>query len=105
MERAAPASQPDACKMEQFYRSQNGDTWFVARDPATGSAFVRHQPNASSGGQVPDLEIGEVVSGPSPPEQEALLRRSGAMMTHPQEADAETEMAADNGRDGPDAEK
>jgi hypothetical protein len=30
----------------QLYRSPNGDTWFLARDPETGSAFVRHQANA-----------------------------------------------------------
>ena len=44
-------------RMEPLYRSPNGDTWFLAHDPTTGSAFVRHQANASSGGQVADVEI------------------------------------------------
>jgi hypothetical protein len=47
--------------MEQLYRSPNGDTWFLARDPMTGSAFVRHRANASSGGQVTDVEIDEFL--------------------------------------------
>src|SRR4051795_1030160 len=46
----AHGSQPDQYRMEQLYRSPNGDTWFLARDPMTGLAFVRHQANASSGG-------------------------------------------------------
>src|SRR5438552_1646574 len=27
--------QPDKYRMEQLYRSPNGDTWFLARDPTT----------------------------------------------------------------------
>src|SRR5260370_36865535 len=37
-------------EMRKLYRSPNGDTWFLARDSATASAFVRHQANAPSGG-------------------------------------------------------
>jgi hypothetical protein len=44
--------QPDKYRMEQLYRSPNGDSWFHARDPAGGLGTVRHQANASSGGQV-----------------------------------------------------
>jgi hypothetical protein len=29
-------SQPDEGRMEQLYRSPNGDTWFLARDPKLG---------------------------------------------------------------------
>jgi hypothetical protein len=50
MEDTALGSQPDDYGMEQLYRSPNGDTWFLARDPATGWGTVRHQANASSGG-------------------------------------------------------
>jgi hypothetical protein len=50
--------------MKQLYRSPNGDTWFLARDPATGAAYVRHQANAPSGGQVTDAEIDHLLSGP-----------------------------------------
>src|SRR5690349_19148015 len=48
---------------QQLYRSPDGDTWFLARDPTTGSAFVRHQPNASSGGRVTEVEIADFLSG------------------------------------------
>ena len=30
-------------EMTSLYQSPNGDSWFLARDPATGLAFVRHQ--------------------------------------------------------------
>jgi hypothetical protein len=34
----------------ELYRSPNGDTWFLGREPANGHAFIIHQPNAPSGG-------------------------------------------------------
>jgi hypothetical protein len=38
----------NSAETRQLYRSPNGDTWFLARDPATGTAFVRHQATPSS---------------------------------------------------------
>jgi hypothetical protein len=35
--------------------SPNRDSWFLARDPETGLAFVRHEANAPSGGQVTEI--------------------------------------------------
>jgi hypothetical protein len=55
-EDTALGSQPGKYRMEQLYRSPNGDTWFLARDPATGLGSVRHQANASSGGQVTETK-------------------------------------------------
>src|SRR5277367_1116709 len=75
----ALSSQPEKYGMEQLYRSPNGDTWFLACNPTTGLCSVRHQANASSGGQVTDVEIGDFLSGPPHPEQEALLRVIGAL--------------------------
>ena len=43
-------------EMRPLYRSPNGDSWFLARDPATGTAFVRHQANAPAGARVTDIE-------------------------------------------------
>src|SRR5271168_2283603 len=80
----ALGSQPEKYEMEQLYRSQNGDTWFLARDPTTGSAFVRHRANASSGSQVTDVEIDHFLSGPQHPEQAALLRQIATLMVDPQ---------------------
>jgi hypothetical protein len=105
MEESALGSQPDKHGMEQLYRSPNGDTWFVARNPTTGSAFVRHQANASSGGQVTNIEIGAFLSGPPHPEQEALLRVIGASIVEPQGTAVEDEPpAADAAREWSDAE-
>jgi hypothetical protein len=83
--------QPDKYRMEQLYRSPNGDTWFLARDPATGLGTVRHQANASSGGQATDVEIGAFLSGPPHPEHEALLRLIGTSILAPQRPDADGE--------------
>jgi hypothetical protein len=90
--------------MEQLYRSQNGDTWFLVRDPTTGSAFVRHQANASSGGKVTDVEIEEVLNGPQNPERDALLRVIGTFIVDPQGAEVEEPPAVDTGREWSGAE-
>jgi hypothetical protein len=75
--------------MQTLYRSPNGDTWFLARDPETGAAFVRHQANAASGAQVTDLPIEQFLSGPESPERDALLRVIGASILNPREAEAD----------------
>ena len=91
--------------MRQLYRSPNGDIWFLARDPATGLAFVRHQANAPSGGQVTDIEIGAFLSGSRNPEQEALLRLIGALISDRQAANTDEDQPAVNtGREWSDAE-
>src|SRR5437588_1953593 len=67
--------------MRELYRSPNGDTWFLARDPTTGSAFVRHVANPSSGGHVTELELGAFLREPRHPEHEALLRLIGSFVS------------------------
>ena len=89
----------------QLYRSPNGDSWSLARDPATGTAFVRHQANAPSGGQVTDIELGAFLSGPRNPEHDALLRLIGASILDPRGAEAEAEPpAVDTRREWSDGE-
>ena len=101
----ARGSQPDNHGMAQLYRSGNGDTWFLAHDPTTGSAFVRHQANASSGGQVTDVEIDEFLRGPQNPERDALLRVIGASIVDPQGAVVGAEPSGANiGREWSDTE-
>ena len=104
MEDGALGSQPDKYGMEQLYRSPSGDVWFLARDPMTGLAFVRYQANAASGGQVTDVEIGDFLSGPLHPEQEALLRVIGASIVAPRTAEVEDEPSAEAGKEWSDAE-
>jgi hypothetical protein len=68
-------------------------------------AFVRHQGNASSGGQITDIEIATFLSGPPHPEQEALLRVIGASIVDPQGATVEDKPpAVDSDREWSDAE-
>ena len=94
MEDTALDSQAETYELEQLSRNQNGDIWFLARDPAIGSAFVRHQANAPSGGQVTDIELGQFLSGPQNPEHEALLRLIGASILDPHGAEVDDEPAA-----------
>jgi hypothetical protein len=103
--RGDTAPGPQRAETRQLYRSPNGDIWFLARDPATGSAFVRHQANAPSGGQVTDIELGAFLSGPGGPEHEALLRLIGASILNPRGAEADDEpLAVNTGREWSDAE-
>ena len=96
---------PKRAETRQLYRSPNGDARFLARDPATGAVFVRHQANAPSGGNVTDIELGAFLSGPRNPEHEALLRLIGASILDPRGAEADDEPAAVNtGREWSDAE-
>ena len=90
--------------MEQLYRSPNGDTWFLARNPTTGLTFVRHQANTPSGGRVADIAIATFLSGPPHPEQEALLRVIGASIVDPQGAEVGDEPASEDDREWSDAE-
>jgi hypothetical protein len=73
----ALGSQPDKYGMEQLYRSPNGDTWFLARNPTTGLAVVRHQANASSGDQVTDIEIATVLRATASPTASPTPRHWG----------------------------
>jgi hypothetical protein len=96
---------PQRAETRQLYRSPNGDSWFLVRDPATGSAFVRHQANTPSGGQVTDIDLGAFVSGPGSPEHDALLRLIGTSILNPRGAGADDEpLAANTGREWSDAE-
>jgi hypothetical protein len=54
------------CSSKEIYRSQNGDTWALVRDTASGQASVRHEANLSSGGHVTEIRV------------EEFLRRAGA---------------------------
>ncbi|TCZ61189.1 hypothetical protein EXY23_13285 [Roseicella aquatilis] len=65
----------------ELYASSNGDRWFLARDPGSGRVFVRHEPNAASGGRSTEFEIGDFLtrSGQGP-EHQALLRLIGTLV-------------------------
>lgn len=68
----------------ELYRSPNGDTWFLAREPADGRAFIIHQPNAPSGGRLSHIELAVFLSKhPNGPEHQALLRLIGTLVEVP----------------------
>jgi len=67
----------------ELYRSPNGDAWFLVRDPADGKAFVVHEANLPSGGQVSQIEIGAFLQSGAGPEHQALLRLIGTLVDVP----------------------
>jgi hypothetical protein len=72
----------------ELYRSPNGDSWFLGREPTSGLAFVIHQPNAPSGGRVSHIELAAFLRPDAVgPEQQALLRLIGTLVDVPPYAD------------------
>jgi hypothetical protein len=67
----------------ELYRSPNGDSWFLGREPENGHAFIIHQPNAPSGGRLSHIELGEFLRMGNGPEQQALLRLIGTLVEVP----------------------
>ncbi len=65
---------------KELYSSANGDRWSLVRDPGLGRVFVRHEPNAASGGRTTNIGIGEFLAGNHGPEHEALLRLIGTLV-------------------------
>jgi hypothetical protein len=71
----------------ELYRSPNGGTWFLGREPESGHAFIIHQPNAPSGGRLSHVELGSFLREGAGPEQQALLRLIGTLVEVPPYAD------------------
>ena len=64
-----------------LYSSPNGDRWLLCRASEAGDPFVRHEPNAPSGGRVSEMEIDAFLSRrPLNPEHRALLRLIGTLV-------------------------
>jgi hypothetical protein len=64
-----------------IYRSSNGDRWSLVRHTDTGRTFVRHEPNASSGGRATDTDVDDFLSIDGPGPEFAALRRVLASST------------------------
>jgi hypothetical protein len=68
----------------ELYRSPNGDSWYLGREPQNGRAFIIHQPNGPSGGRLSHIELGAFLSGEANgPEQQALLRLIAGLVDAP----------------------
>jgi hypothetical protein len=70
----------------ELYRSPNGDSWFLGREPTNGRAFIIHKPNAPSGGRLSHIELDEFLRDQKGPEQQALLRLIGTLVEAPPHA-------------------
>ena len=65
----------------ELYASPNGDRWYLARYADSGRVFVRHVPNAPSGGQPTNIELADFLSRPgNAPEHQALVRLIGTLV-------------------------
>jgi len=64
-----------AVSVTHIDRSSNGDRWSLVHDPDAGHAFVRHEPNASSGGRTTDTDVDDFLSIDGPGPEFAALRR------------------------------
>src|SRR5262249_26468790 len=70
-----------SAQKRELYSSPHGDRWFLRRDPATGSVFIRHEANAPSGGHATEMDIATFLSGgPRNPEHQALLQLIGTLV-------------------------
>jgi len=70
-----------ALETRELHRIADGDRWSLVRDPGSGRVFVRHEPNASSGGRASDIEVGDfLVRGGRGPEHQELLRLIGTLV-------------------------
>jgi hypothetical protein len=62
----------------ELYRGAKGDRWCLVRDPTPGRVFVRHEPNAASGGRASNIGVGDLlVRGGHGPEHQELPRLIG----------------------------
>ena len=67
----------------RLYSSANGDRWYLVRDAGSGQVFVRHEPNAASGGRASDIPVSEFLGrGGQGPEHQELLRLIGTLVEH-----------------------
>ncbi|KAA5612283.1 hypothetical protein F1189_10295 [Rhodovastum atsumiense] len=64
----------------ELYESSSGDRWLLVSAPDTGRVFVRHEPNAASGGRSIEVGIGDFLArGGQGPEHQALLHLIGSL--------------------------
>jgi hypothetical protein len=67
-------------KARELYASSNGDRWYLVREPGSERVFVRHEPNAASGGDTSLIEIAEFLMQNHGPQHSELLRLIGSLV-------------------------
>lgn len=60
---------------EDIYQSSNGDRWRLIRDTTSGRAFVRHDPDPSSGGRATHVPVDEFLARAGNGPEHIALRR------------------------------
>ena len=60
-----------------FYRSSNGNQWYLVQEPGAERMYVRHQLNRASGGQSSLVDVEDFLSEGHGPQHEALMRFLG----------------------------
>lgn len=79
VERLEPVANPSRTPTEtELYRSSNGDQWYLVQEPASEQKFVRHQPNAASGGRSTLISADDFLAEGHGPQHQALLRLIGS---------------------------
>jgi hypothetical protein len=82
-------------KARELYSSPNGDRWLLCCESDTQRVFIKHEPNAPSGGHVSEIDIGTFLNrGPLNPEHQALLRLIATLVNGGVESRAENGNAA-----------
>lgn len=60
--------------LRSMYESSNGDKWLLGRVSGEPAVFIRHEPNASSGGRPANFGLLEFLAQQQGPQHEALLQ-------------------------------
>jgi hypothetical protein len=61
-------------QLRSLYKSSNGDQWLLGRRVGEPAIFIRHEPNAASGGRPADFEVLEFLAQHHGPQHEAFLK-------------------------------
>jgi hypothetical protein len=69
-----------SAQLRELYASSNGDRWYLAYEPEAGHAFVRHIPNAPSGGQPSSIQLADFLRDDRRgSEHQVLMRLIGSL--------------------------
>ena len=69
-------------KARELHHRLNRDRLFLIRE-LSGSVFIRHEANASSGGHIEHLELAAFLNSGEGPEHQELLRLIGTLVEDP----------------------
>lgn len=67
----------------ELYRNPDGDCWSIGRDPSNGYAIVIHEPHRPSGAHTSCIDLATFLNRGHGPEQQALLRLIGTLVSVP----------------------